>query len=100
MRVRLSIFFFLFISACSVSKNITKPDTTTIENLKRHIQYLASDELEGRRTGTNGERLAMEYIKEEFRKEGLSPKGEDDYYQSFEVNDGKEVGPETNFIIK
>lgn len=42
-------------------------------NLKAHIKYLASDELEGRLTGSIGEEKAANYIATEFRKLGLKP---------------------------
>ena len=39
-------------------------------NLQKHISFLADDKLEGRRTGTNGEKLAYEYISSELLKLG------------------------------
>lgn len=92
------IVLFVF-TACSSPKNVTKPDTTTLDNLKTHIQYLADDKLEGRRTGTNGEKLAMEYISATFEKYGLQPKGEKGYIQPFEVNEGKIIDTSTRLAI-
>ena len=86
-------------AACSAPKNIAKPDTQTIDNLKAHIQYLADDKLEGRRTGTNGEDLAMKYIISQFKEIGLAPKGTEYYPQDFNVNDGKQMDAVTEFII-
>lgn len=88
-----------FLSACSSSKTVTKTDTQTLDNLKAHIQYLADDKLEGRRTGTNGEKLAMEYITNQFKAIGLAPKGTEYYTQKFIVNDGKQIGATTTFLI-
>lgn len=51
-------------------------------NLKGHIKYLASDELEGRLTGSIGEEKAANYIATEFRKLGLKPYGKS-YTQKF-----------------
>lgn len=45
--------------------------------------YLASDALEGRAPGTKGERLAMEYIEQEFKKLKLKSKGDSGYFQPF-----------------
>ena len=39
-------------------------------NIKEHIQYLASDRLEGRYPGTEGDSLAAFYIRNQFRKIG------------------------------
>lgn len=89
----------LFFAACSAPKVITKTDTETADQLKAHIQYLADDKLEGRRTGTEGETLAMNYIMSQFKEIGLVPKGTEYYPQSFIVNDGKEIGGVTSFSI-
>lgn len=52
-----------------------------IQNLKTHIQFLASDSLEGRRTGTKGEMLAAHYITNKFSEYGLMPKGDYRYFE-------------------
>lgn len=43
----------------------------SVERLRSHVSYLASDKLEGRRTGTPGARAAAEYIAGEFARYGL-----------------------------
>ena len=93
------LFITLLLAACSGPKNISKTDLQTINNLKAHIQYLADDKLEGRRTGTKGEELAMQYISNQFKAIGLIPKGTESYPQSFPVNDGKQMDGVTEFII-
>ncbi|MBI3139961.1 MAG: M28 family peptidase [Sphingobacteriales bacterium] len=93
------IGLLLLLAACSPSKKINKDEVQTLQNLKSHIQYLADDKLEGRRTGTNGEKLAMEYISSQFSSTGLQPKGSNGYYQAFEVNEGKQIDPATQFSI-
>lgn len=92
------LIFFLF-AGCSSPKNISKTDTQIADNLKVHIQYLADDKLEGRRTGTKGEELAMEYISKQFKEIGLTPKGTESYPQNFPVNDGKQIDAVTELII-
>ncbi|MDI6787468.1 MAG: M1 family aminopeptidase, partial [Planctomycetota bacterium] len=42
-----------------------------IENIKRHYNYFASARLAGREPGTEGDKLAAEYIAQEFKKYGL-----------------------------
>ncbi|MEP7142912.1 MAG: M28 family peptidase [Ferruginibacter sp.] len=92
----LLLFSFHFADA----QKLKKADKLILSNLEVHINYLADDKLEGRRTGTNGEKLAYEYISNEFEKAGLAPKGENDgYLQEFEINDGKEVTPVSHLII-
>jgi Peptidase family M28/PDZ domain/PA domain len=70
-----------------------------VENAKKHIYYLASDELKGRLTGSEGERKAFEYIKKEFKKYGLKPFGNsNDYIQSFQFIFKKEA--DKNTVLK
>ncbi|HVX24737.1 MAG TPA: M28 family peptidase [Parafilimonas sp.] len=66
-----------------------KSDKIITANIQSHIQYLASDKLEGRRAGTPGEALAMEYISKMFQKYKLIPKGDSAYIQSFSIAGGK-----------
>jgi aminopeptidase YwaD len=95
-----ALLLIVIIISCSAPKKIIINETSTIDNLKAHIEYLADDKLEGRRTGTEGEELAMNYIMEQFKKAGLTPKGTEWYPQSFTVDDGKQMGDETLLIIK
>jgi len=89
----------LLLAACSAPKNISQTNTATVDKLKAHIEYLADDKLEGRRTGTNGEELAMQYISSQFKEIGLIPKGIEYYPQSFIVKDGKQMDEVTELII-
>ena len=50
------------------------------ERLGAHIGYLASHQLEGRLTGSEGGRLASEYIRGEFEALGLTPFGGGESY--------------------
>ncbi|MBT3282197.1 MAG: DUF4910 domain-containing protein [Cryomorphaceae bacterium] len=52
------------------------------ESIKKDIEYLASEELEGRFPGTNGEDLAANYIAAKFEKFGLT-KLTGSYFQDF-----------------
>jgi len=62
-------------------------------DLKRHVEFLASDELEGRMTGSMGEEKAGEYLANFFSKLGLKPAGEDgSYFQNFEFVSGVRLG--------
>jgi Zn-dependent M28 family amino/carboxypeptidase len=47
----------------------------------KHIQYLASDELEGRETGSEGHRRAAQYVADAFQRAGLKPGGTRGYFQ-------------------
>jgi aminopeptidase YwaD len=94
------LFLLLVITACSPQSKVAKKgDTQTLDNIKLHIQYLSDDKLEGRRAGSNGEKLAMEYIAEQFKTIGLAAKGTNGYYQPFDINEGKQINPATQFSV-
>jgi Zn-dependent M28 family amino/carboxypeptidase len=46
------------------------------ERLRAAVKYLASDKLEGRGVGTEGDRLASKYIADQFAADGLKPAGD------------------------
>lgn len=56
-----------------------------IIQIRSDISILASDSLQGREVGTEGEKMAASYIVEQFKKAGLSPKGTAEFHQSFFV---------------
>ncbi|MDJ0906328.1 MAG: M28 family metallopeptidase [Woeseiaceae bacterium] len=76
------------LSACSsddapapaVDEN-TAVDTITREALADHIAYLADDAREGRMAGEKGYDEAAQYVAERFAEMGLTPGGDDGWYQ-------------------
>lgn len=62
-------------------------------HIARHVNFLCRDELEGRLTGTEGERLATAYVAAYFEELGLQPVGDDGtYFQEFEFTSGIDLG--------
>lgn len=51
------------------------------ERLQAHVQFLASDALGGRMTGTPEYRVAAEYVASQYRQLGLQPAGGDGWFQ-------------------
>lgn len=52
------------------------------DDLKQHLNTLASDEFEGRETGTPGQKKAAQYLARQFKKLGLPAIGQNkDYFQ-------------------
>jgi hypothetical protein len=73
---------------CAPKKNIQNVDvqkyinTITSEELRTHLTIVASDEMEGRNTGSEGQKKAGRYLIEQHKSSGLSyPKGATDFYQ-------------------
>ncbi len=54
-----------------------------LQDLRVDVVYLASDDLEGRATGSKGAELAGDYIASRFEDLGLSPRGTDGWFQTF-----------------
>jgi aminopeptidase YwaD len=93
------LLVLILFSQPGISQKIKKSDQPVLANLQAHIHYLADDKLQGRRAGTEGEELAMNYISDQFKQIGLRPKGTEGYYQAFDIAEGKQINAETHFII-
>jgi hypothetical protein len=104
-----NLYFLLLFDLCFASlsaqrKNISEgAESITIAELRDHMFYLASDELEGRRSGTAGYDKAAQYVVTQLRQAGLSPvcKNEDStlsYYQEFFI-DKYSPGPNNTITI-
>lgn len=59
-----------------------------VERALADLAYLASDSLEGRRTGTQGNALARAHLVEAFAEAGLVPLGADGFTTSFPLPEG------------
>ncbi len=83
---------FLFVSFFGLAQKLNKADRQLIKNLKLHVQYLASDVLEGRRAGSEGEQKAVDYIIAQYESAGIQPMGTQGFIQAFPINEGKKWG--------
>ncbi len=61
--------------------------TITAEDLKTHLSILASDEYEGRETGTKGQKMAAEYIAKHFESLGFEAPVDGSYFQKFDLTE-------------
>ena len=69
-------FSFAQVQPSKYIKSITK------ESLKTNLYVIASDEMEGRDTGTKGQKKAGDYLISQYTKAGISfPEGAADFYQ-------------------
>ncbi len=83
--------FLVLLCLCSLTtiaqpKRVSAPGLPESQlsgaEIESHIRFLASDELQGRRTGEPGNATAARYIAEHFRQQGLTPApGQTDFFQ-------------------
>jgi Tol biopolymer transport system component len=65
----------------------------SIPEIKKHVEYLSSPDLEGRLTGSRGEELATQYVADQFKALGLKAYGQKNtYFTSFTYPSGVELG--------
>ncbi|HEX5732177.1 MAG TPA: M28 family peptidase [Blastocatellia bacterium] len=69
------------------------------ERIRKHVEFLASDKLEGRRAGTPAEAEAAKYIAKEFRSYGLEPVAKN-FLQPFTFVSSVKLGAKNSFQMK
>lgn len=83
----ISLFLFVGASFAQSDAAIKYTETITEADLKKQLSIVASTEMEGRETGTEGQRKAAEYIESQFKEFGLkapeSLKGYQQHYPLF-----------------
>lgn len=109
-RQLLSLFWVIAVVASALAQQPTS-STPSVDRLRQVISYLASDALEGRRTGTPGANDAAHYIAGEFNRYGLRPglqiarpartRGENQarYLQPFPYVASVELGKDNLFLV-
>jgi len=81
----------LLLCSCQTTKNISydifdQNDLIELQTLRANLAFLASDELQGRETGTPSEKVAGAFLTSELQKYGVQPLFENgDYYQDIEL---------------
>ena len=89
MKYFLTILAFLFsVNSFSQLKKADKfAKTITAEELKEHLYIYASDEFEGRNTGAEGQKKAVEYLRNFYIENEIEPGDPDkDYFQKMKLN--------------
>jgi len=84
--VKATLSFFiasLFFISCDREQYVQEDglEAIALKDLEAHIKILASDEFQGRRPFTEGERKTIEYLETQFRALGLAPGNGDSYLQ-------------------
>ncbi len=84
------VFLISLITSCTkpyVAKNTMHED----------VAFLSDDQLEGRKTGTDGEQQAADYIAAKFKEMGIQPKGTETYFQPFSFTPKTDPHQEINY---
>jgi Zn-dependent M28 family amino/carboxypeptidase len=82
MRNKILAACSIAIAACSLL-GAGAPDGTRWWS---YVEFLASDKLEGRNTGSEGHRKAAEFVAAQFERDGLKPAGTQGYIQPVKFN--------------
>ncbi len=99
-QIILPAFAALIIAGCASTNNISQDEFFNLPVLKSNLEFLASDELEGREAATHGAKVASKFIASELQKYGVEPFGDDGtYFQNFEVQLNS-IDSNSNVIFK
>ncbi|MCB0701493.1 MAG: M28 family peptidase [Ignavibacteriae bacterium] len=80
-------------------KKVTNTGSIKAEEIEAKVRYLSSDELEGRFTGSEGIRLAADFIVSDLEQFDLKPlKGFDNFRIPFEYTSDIEISKSENYI--
>jgi hypothetical protein len=104
------IWALLFIGFSAKAQVEKFANTITPTDLKRHLFKIASAEMQGRETATEGQRIAAAYIEEQFKSDQLKPGWHGGYQQKFPVYrdslvkaqlviNGQEIKHDTDFSV-
>jgi len=90
---RLTFAFLIAFSAFRSGLFAQSSPEITAAELAKHVKYLASDQLEGRKSGSKGGEAAAQYIANEFKSYGLKAIGDQgSYFQNFDFVAGVKLG--------
>jgi hypothetical protein len=76
MRFIAPISLLLAVAAPLQAATPTAADSASAQRVRADVEFLASDSLEGRDTGSRGYLIAADYVASQFRAIGLEPAGE------------------------
>ena len=91
MRTILVLFVAMLVFSCKETK------VKKSVSMKDDVSILANDSLNGRKTGSEGEKKAAQYIAKRFAELGLQPQGTDGYFQKFTFKASKNPHQEAEF---
>ena len=86
MKLKITLLLFILIANQNIGQSQnqkTYASSITAEELKEKLYIYPSDEFEGRETGDKGQKIAVEYLKEIYKKLGVkAAKADGNYFQN------------------
>ena len=77
-----TLFALMTLASCQTTNDAEQAkEVVTIDNLKKHVEYLSSDLCEGRKPFSKGAERAVNYLADEMKAIGLKPINGDSYLQ-------------------
>jgi aminopeptidase YwaD len=100
------ISFYSLMLSLMVLTSCQSPDSSSRldpdirpQDIRAHIEYLASDDMKGRAAGSPQEAMAANYLSDWFEHFGLAPAGEDDtFIQEFKITKGVKNAPGGSYL--
>ncbi len=96
---RIPILLLLLVSLLA-AQDKSRNANITAEEIKAHLNYLASDAMKGRFTGSPEERKAGDYIKAQFESYGLKPAFNGKWFQEFPFIEKVEMTKKNSITLK
>lgn len=87
--IKTLLLLLIPVSLFSQNKDTTAIRYSTIitaSEMSKNLHVLASDEYEGRETGKKGQKMAAEYISNQFKSFEIPPYKDNTYYQTYPLN--------------
>jgi hypothetical protein len=92
------VFIYLFCLPVAAQQSYERIQA---RNLKADVNFLASDELAGRKTTSHEARIASNYIASEFLRAGLKPMGDNgSYFQGYDLTQAAQDDANVSFTVR
>lgn len=89
----------ILLSACASTTDVSRASDDNALRFEAHMNFLASDLLEGRQPGQPGHEIASSYIATQFEMYGVQPASDGSYYQQVQLETMSYVMDDREFTI-
>ena len=89
----------ILLTACASTTDVSRASDDNALRFEAHMNFLASDLLEGRQPGQPGHEIASSYIATQFEMYGVKPASDGSYYQQVQLETTSYVMDDREFTI-